>query len=150
MQQLNKNERVISSQRVVNRDSSIPAGMQRHTLDSAGVQREQLSKPGYRPLTEPSTRCNESDEASQIVAAPNILVSNANQRRTVVLRLKELQARIGLGRSAIYNLMNYESIYHDQTFPRSIKISAHAIGWVESEIETWLVSRIAASRRTWQ
>ena len=71
---------------------------------------------------------------------------SANQRKISFLRLKDLKARIGLGRSAIYYLMDPNSPHHDRHFPRSIKISAHAVGWIESEIDAWLQSRIAASR----
>lgn len=70
----------------------------------------------------------------------------ANQRKIVILRLKQLQARIGLGRSAIYYLMDPRSPYFDSQFPRSIKLGKHSIGWVESEVNTWLESRVNENR----
>ncbi len=31
-------------------------------------------------------------------------------------------------------------------FPRRIQITAHAVGWIENEIEDWIAERVAASR----
>ena len=73
-------------------------------------------------------------------------VTGTDKPKISFLRLKELQARIGLGRSAIYYLMDTNSPHHDKHFPRSVKISAHAVGWVESEIDAWLEFRIKAGR----
>ena len=69
-----------------------------------------------------------------------------SQTKVVILRLKDVKARVGLGRSSIYGLMDRDGPYHDPQFPRSVKISAHAVGWVESEINCWLEARVAASR----
>lgn len=63
-----------------------------------------------------------------------------------ILRLKQVQLRVGLGRSSIYALMNPQSPYHDANFPQSIRISAKAIGWLESEISDWIAMRVAAGR----
>lgn len=67
-------------------------------------------------------------------------------KKIVILRLKELKARIGLGRSAIYYLMDPTSPHYAPDFPRSVKISAHCVGWIEYEIEEFLRSRVSASR----
>lgn len=74
------------------------------------------------------------------------VLHNANERKIVILRLKALQARIGLGRSAIYYLMDAQHSLFDAHFPRSIKLGAHAVGWIESEVEAWLEYRVAATR----
>lgn len=67
-----------------------------------------------------------------------------------VLRLKAVLERIGVGRSTAYDWMNPKSPRYDATFPRSIKLSGGrdgcgAIGWIESDINNWIDSRIAAS-----
>ncbi|MCZ8227618.1 MAG: AlpA family phage regulatory protein [Burkholderiaceae bacterium] len=74
------------------------------------------------------------------------VLHNVNQRKIVILRLKALQARIGLGRSAIYYLMDARHSLFDAHFPQSIKLGAHAVGWIESEVEAWLEYRATASR----
>ena len=52
-----------------------------------------------------------------------------------VLRLPAVKAVTGRGRS---------SIYADPTFPKPIKLGPRAVGWLKSEIDAWLESRIAA------
>lgn len=57
-----------------------------------------------------------------------------------MLRLPAVMERVGLGRDSIYRKAKAG------LFPRPIKISEHASGWVESEIEEYLAKRIKLSR----
>ena len=59
-----------------------------------------------------------------------------------ILRLPEVMSRTGLSRSTIYVLLNKPQ----SDFPQSIKISVKAIGFIESEVDEWILSKIAASR----
>lgn len=61
-----------------------------------------------------------------------------------ILRLKQLSERIGLGRSTIYDRMDVQSPRYDATFPKPIKLGASAIGWIDSEITTWIEQRMTA------
>jgi prophage regulatory protein len=61
-----------------------------------------------------------------------------------ILRLKQLTERIGLGRSTIYDRMDTQSPRYDSTFPKPIKLGAAAVGWIDSEITTWIEQRISA------
>ncbi|OQK60187.1 hypothetical protein XM77_c10224 [Vibrio vulnificus] len=54
----------------------------------------------------------------------------ARQQR--ILRLPEVKAKTGFGRSTIYALMA------NGEFPRSIRIGARAVGWLESDIDRWV------------
>jgi len=56
------------------------------------------------------------------------------------LRLPAVQAMTGLGRDSIYRLAR------EGKFPKPIKISERASGWVEAEVEAFNEQRIAASR----
>ncbi len=60
----------------------------------------------------------------------------------VVLRLPIVKARTGLSRSTIYHHINKGS------FPRPISLGGRAVGWLESEIDTWLTACVEASRPT--
>lgn len=53
-----------------------------------------------------------------------------------LLRLPDVLARVGLRRSRVYDLVA------DGSFPRPVKLSARAIAWVESEVDTWVQERI--------
>jgi prophage regulatory protein len=57
-----------------------------------------------------------------------------------ILRRKQVEARIGLSRSTIYDGVTAG------TFPKPIRLGAQSVGWLESEIDAWLRERIAASR----
>lgn len=57
-----------------------------------------------------------------------------------ILRRREVERRTGLSRSSIYALVA------DGSFPEPIKLSKHAVGWIETEINSWLDGRIRASR----
>ena len=57
-----------------------------------------------------------------------------------ILRRPQVQDRVGLTHSQIDNLEKRG------LFPKRIKISVKAAGWVESEVEDFIERRIAASR----
>ncbi|MCD9228946.1 helix-turn-helix transcriptional regulator [Ralstonia pseudosolanacearum] len=63
-----------------------------------------------------------------------------------ILRLKDVQQRIGVSRPTIYRWLDKTSKSHDAQFPRPVSLGSHSIGWVESEIDAWLEARIRASR----
>jgi len=62
-----------------------------------------------------------------------------NQNENVILRSKQVQARIGLSRNTVYRLMK------SGKFPRSIKITDKTVGWLKSDIDSFIASKIAAS-----
>jgi len=55
-----------------------------------------------------------------------------------LLRRREVEARTGLSRSSIYARMA------DGTFPLAVYLGGRAVAWVESEIDSWVMARIAA------
>ncbi|MES2353281.1 MAG: AlpA family transcriptional regulator [Pseudomonadota bacterium] len=63
------------------------------------------------------------------------------QSALVILRLKQVIARVGLSRSSIYLKISL------QQFPKPISLGARAVGWLESEIEEWLAHQIKQSRK---
>jgi prophage regulatory protein len=56
-----------------------------------------------------------------------------------LIRRKEVENQVALGRSAIYKLMSLGQ------FPRPIKLTNKAVAWQQSAINSWIESRIAAS-----
>lgn len=57
-----------------------------------------------------------------------------------IIRIREVQARTGLSRGGIYVRMK------NSEFPSSIALGGRAVGWLESDIDTWMQERIRASR----
>ena len=64
------------------------------------------------------------------------------EKPTVILRRKQVEARVGLARSTIYQRVSAG------TFPKPISLGARAVGWIESEVSFWLESQVAQSRGT--
>lgn len=63
-----------------------------------------------------------------------------NDASLKILRLPQVCAVTGLCRSMIYQLEA------DLMFPRRIKIGVRAVGWLDREVNAWLIKRIALSR----
>jgi prophage regulatory protein len=57
-----------------------------------------------------------------------------------IIRLPSVKSKTGWSRSSIYSLMAQGK------FPAPVSLGSRAVGWVESEIDQWIASRIAASR----
>ncbi|MCW3480024.1 AlpA family phage regulatory protein [Neisseriaceae bacterium JH1-16] len=69
------------------------------------------------------------------------------QSELVVIRRKQVEARTGLSRSAIYARIDPKSKYYDPTFPKPISLGTGAVGWLEHEVSSWISACIEASRR---
>jgi prophage regulatory protein len=54
-----------------------------------------------------------------------------------MLRLTQVIERTGLKKTKIYELQS------EGEFPMRVKITAHAVGWIEHEVQGWLAERIA-------
>jgi prophage regulatory protein len=66
--------------------------------------------------------------------------SQAVQTALVILRRKQVEARTGLSRSTLYAYIAAGN------FPPPYALGARAVGWRESDVEAWLVSRVQLSR----
>lgn len=60
--------------------------------------------------------------------------------QTNLLRLKQVQAQTGLGRSSIYNLIG------DGDFPAPVKITKRAVAWPQQSINDWVASRVSTAK----
>jgi len=70
-----------------------------------------------------------------------ITLPTENRRTVQILRLPAVCRATGLGRSMVYQLEA------SSQFPRRVKIGARAVGWIETEVQSWLYERIARSRQ---
>lgn len=53
-----------------------------------------------------------------------------------LISLKDVVTRTALSKSTIYQLIK------DGTFPKQIAISVRRVGWLESELDNWIRSKI--------
>ncbi len=63
-------------------------------------------------------------------------MANRDQEKLTILRRKQVEVRTGLSRSTIYLRIQ------EGTFPRPLNLGVRSVGWVESEIEDWLVEKL--------
>ncbi len=73
-----------------------------------------------------------------------------NQSALTIIRRKQVEARTGLSRSSIYARLRHNPKRpgdYDPTFPKPISVGAKAVGWIEAEVDAWLVAQINKSRK---
>jgi prophage regulatory protein len=63
-----------------------------------------------------------------------------NEASLKILRLPQVCEVTGLCRSMIYQLEA------DLRFPQRVKIGVRAVGWLDKEVNAWLIRRIELSR----
>jgi prophage regulatory protein len=78
------------------------------------------------------------DWQSSAGASASTTTTTARQR---ILRLPEVCAVTGLGRSFIYQLQAAGS------FPQRVKLGVRAVGWLEDEVQRWLSDKVAKDRQ---
>ena len=74
--------------------------------------------------------------------------SQAVPRPLTILRRRDLETRLKLSRSTIYDKINDRSVRYDPTFPKPIRLGeGAAVGWIEREVDDWLLRQVEASRK---
>ena len=59
-----------------------------------------------------------------------------------ILKLKEVLHKTSLGKTTLYMLIKYSA------FPKPVPLGLRAVGWLDSEVDTWIQSRIMARDQT--
>lgn len=67
-------------------------------------------------------------------------MENSKKHSQKVLRLCKVKDRTGLSRSTIYAMMK------NRTFPQNIQLGIRSVGWLESDIQGWIESRIQLAK----
>lgn len=65
-----------------------------------------------------------------------------------VLRLIHLMQKIGVSRSTIYDWLNPKSPRYDANFPKQLRLGKQTVGWLESEIDEWLLTFCPRARKS--
>ncbi|GAA5061378.1 transcriptional regulator [Citromicrobium sp. RCC1885] len=55
-----------------------------------------------------------------------------SDRPTRLIRIREVQHRVGLGRSTIYRWMA------EGRFPKPVQLGGRSVGWTDAQIEAWI------------
>ena len=59
-----------------------------------------------------------------------------SRRVTRLIRLPEVQHRVGLGRSTFYRWMS------EGKFPKPVQLGGYSVAWSEREVEAWISDRL--------
>jgi prophage regulatory protein len=57
-----------------------------------------------------------------------------------ILKLPQVQAKTGLGKTRVYGLVK------SGDFPKPVRLGKKAVGWLEHELDEWILARVRASR----
>ncbi|CAM6607113.1 MULTISPECIES: AlpA family transcriptional regulator [Enterobacteriaceae] len=63
-----------------------------------------------------------------------------------ILRINALTQKLGIARSTIYDWINPKSIRYDRTFPKQRRLGNQSVGWLESEVDQWILQREISSQ----
>lgn len=76
-------------------------------------------------------------------AAKDCVMNNGAQISSPVciLRIEEVEKRVGFKRSYIYRLMK------EGCFPQQVRIGLRAVGWSSHDIDRWIEERVGDSMR---
>lgn len=130
---------------------------------SQSITKEKSKKKDYKlaevpPLQSSPADSNNSDQTAYDAAAQSKNKEATSLKSTsaestpdtksiepeapfIILRMPEVTARTGLSKSTIYDKLDPKSPRFDPTFPQRRKLGTSAVGWVQSEIEAWLIAR---------
>ena len=64
-----------------------------------------------------------------------------NPPNVKILRLSAVTEKTGIARSTVYDWINPKSPRYDPTFPKQRRLGQQSVGWLESEINEWLLLR---------
>ncbi|WP_336658336.1 AlpA family phage regulatory protein [Enterobacter asburiae] len=56
-----------------------------------------------------------------------------------ILRMRDVVLKTGIARATIYDWLNPKSPRYDATFPKQRRLGMQSVGWLESEIDLWLL-----------
>ncbi|WP_099358594.1 helix-turn-helix transcriptional regulator [Aeromonas dhakensis] len=65
----------------------------------------------------------------------------ATQPRVKVLRMPAVEEKLGVARSTVYDWLNPNSPRYDPTLPRPKRLGKQSVGWIESELDEWVLNR---------
>ncbi|HHD2844824.1 helix-turn-helix transcriptional regulator [Klebsiella quasipneumoniae subsp. similipneumoniae] len=68
-----------------------------------------------------------------------------NTQHIKILRISGVVNKLGVARSTIYDWINPKSPRYDATFPKQRRLGMQSVGWLESELDEWLLKRNLAS-----
>ena len=95
-----------------------------------------MTSPSSRPISPSGT----SSASTHISPQHPPLNASVAAERPRLIRMSEVQARCGLGKSMIYGLISKGE------FPSQVRCGPKAVTWIAAEVDAWVDARIAESK----
>lgn len=75
-------------------------------------------------------------------------LQEASQRKLQIIRRREVERRLGISRSTIYDRLDPHSPRHDPAFPKQFTLggSSRSVGWLEHEVDAYIAALVEQSR----
>lgn len=116
-------------------------GQECTTAPLSDQNRKPVAQPSARPLsTDPSIR-QVTIAANRDAADHHNPDTRSHPVKVVILRRKQVEARMSLSRSAIYDRLDVHSPRYDPSFPKQMKLGRFSVGWSEAEVDAWLTKQ---------
>lgn len=65
-------------------------------------------------------------------------MTNQNSKNLRIIRMAEVQKKIGLCKASIYNRIA------EGSFPKPVSLGGRSVGWLESALDQWIFERCNA------
>lgn len=64
-----------------------------------------------------------------------------------IIRRPAVLHKTGISKSTLANKLSPKSPWYDPSFPKSIKIGHRSVGWIEAEVDRWILDRAMVRSR---
>lgn len=70
-------------------------------------------------------------------------MSTATSSPLMLLRAAQVCSKLKISKTTLYAKLDKNSKYYDPDFPRQIKLGTSSVGWVEHQVDQWILKKIA-------
>lgn len=60
-----------------------------------------------------------------------------------LLRAIQVCSKLKISRTTLYAKLDKSSKYYDPDFPKQIKLGPGSVGWVEHQVDQWIINKLA-------
>lgn len=61
-----------------------------------------------------------------------------------LLRATQVCNKLNISKTTLYAKLDKNSKYYDPEFPKQINLGGKAVAWIESQIDSWILSKVSA------
>lgn len=62
----------------------------------------------------------------------------------ILLRAAQVCSKLKISRTTLYAKLDKNSKYFDPDFPKQIQLGPSSVGWVEQQIDQWILRKISS------